>query len=627
MEPRCLLSGNINEFPLFPSPPDQQLSPQALITGPDGQLWFSPEAVGGVSAIGRLSTDGRLSAIPLPQFVMGGVRQGTALQSLTLGQDGNVWASTPVARITPAGSTTFVPGPTPGEPLTSTGPAVLGPDGNVWTTQYVIEVQGEVCIMPRPGIEICFPNRVIVANVIHRTTPDGNDLGVVDATPPNHFDADLIRGPDNAMWALTSLTPDGPESIVRIDANLKVTSYPLNGIAGTINPGPNGPVVVGTLIPGPDGNVWFAFKSLEPAHLGQNLIGRITPTGTLSLFPLGSANQLVSSLTFGPDGSLWYIEPAASGGTQLGRLFPSTGLVQHYALPSGAPAQILILGPDGNLWFTERGRNVLGEYVLTAQGNPASPLTGKLDPASDTGSSSSDGITNDTTPSFSGTATPGWVVQVYAKSGGQGAPIPLGFSMADASGAWKVTSLPLGDGSFTVFALAIDPVRHSRVVGDIQTSATGGPLVIDTVPPVVAGAALNPLLDQLSIRFQDRVGLDPASLRNPKSYKLVDRGSRTRHALSVTGVVLTPVAGQTMSETVTVTFQHGRSLPAGRYHLDVQARHITDLAGNALSGLYKGQFPTHTGYPGTDFRAGFITGRFGASPPLHLKTQLQGAGR
>src|SRR5205823_4893331 len=62
------------------------------------------------------------------------------------------------------------------------------------------------------------------------------------------------------------------------------------------------------------------------------------------------------------------------------------------------------------------------------------PLTGGLDPLSDSGSSNADGVTNVTQPRFLGTAAPGAVITLLAQGSGQAAPTPIGQTTTNASG-------------------------------------------------------------------------------------------------------------------------------------------------------------------------------------------------
>jgi streptogramin lyase len=85
------------------------------------------------------------------------------------------------------------------------------------------------------------------------------------------------------------------------------------------------------------GNAWFT---------GQYSIGRLTPDGVLTQFPLPSVVGVY--IVRGPDGNMWF--NTQSG---LGRITPS-GDVKLFA-NSVAPSTFyeVVLGGEGNLWFTE----------------------------------------------------------------------------------------------------------------------------------------------------------------------------------------------------------------------------------------------------------------------------------
>ena len=81
---------------------------------------------------------------------------------------------------------------------------------------------------------------------------------------------------------------------------------------------------------------------------------------------------------------------------------------------------------------------------------PAAPSAPDLEAASDSGASNSDNVTNDTTPTFSGTAEPGATVSVY-----DGAVL-LGTTVATAGGTWSFTSGALAEGPHSISATATD---------------------------------------------------------------------------------------------------------------------------------------------------------------------------
>jgi len=109
---------------------------------------------------------------------------------------------------------------------------------------------------------------------------------------------------------------------------------------------------------GPDGNLWFA-------DYQANAIGRVTPSGTITLFR-STIISLPIEIVAGSDGALWFTN---SLGYSLGRITTSgsVSLVAHVV------ARGMLLGPDGNVWFgsgTQVGR-VTPAGVVTLFGDPS----------------------------------------------------------------------------------------------------------------------------------------------------------------------------------------------------------------------------------------------------------------
>ena len=95
------------------------------------------------------------------------------------------------------------------------------------------------------------------------------------------------------------------------------------------------------------------------------------------------------------------------------------------------------------------------------------PTCGRLRP----GRVSSDDLTNDPTPTFSGTAAAGATVLFK-----EGATV-LGTAIADGNGDWTITSPVLGDGTHSITATAID------VAGNESPASAGLAVTIDTAAP------------------------------------------------------------------------------------------------------------------------------------------------
>jgi len=86
---------------------------------------------------------------------------------------------------------------------------------------------------------------------------------------------------------------------------------------------------------GPDGNLWFT-----ESYLGKN-IGRITPSGAVTEFPVGGAQGAIAA---GPDGALWF--------TPVSRI-TTAGVVTSFP---GVAGTDITAGPDGGLWVARTNR-------------------------------------------------------------------------------------------------------------------------------------------------------------------------------------------------------------------------------------------------------------------------------
>ncbi len=153
-------------------------------------------------------------------------------------------------------------------------------------------------------------------------------------------------------------------------------------------PGSGSPVAITA---GPDGNMWFTQsgsytrEDLGPGETGAGAIGRITPTGIITQFPLPTAFTTLGGIAAGPDGNLWFTEtfysgvpgPAVPLGGAIGRITPEGAVTEYRLAASGSNPQGIAAGPDGNLWFTQGntiGRittdGLITDYPVNVGGGP-----------------------------------------------------------------------------------------------------------------------------------------------------------------------------------------------------------------------------------------------------------------
>ncbi|HYC92079.1 MAG TPA: BACON domain-containing carbohydrate-binding protein [Thermoanaerobaculia bacterium] len=127
----------------------------------------------------------------------------------------------------------------------------------------------------------------------------------------------MIFGPDEHLWISRTYG-----SLLRVSRAGQITE--LAGYGGT-----------GDLAAGPDGNVWVTYPY-------DNAIGRITPSGTRTLFSNGqSLAEYPGNIVAGADGNLWF-----STGNAVRKISTAGAISGPYPLSVG----YLVAGGDGNLW-------------------------------------------------------------------------------------------------------------------------------------------------------------------------------------------------------------------------------------------------------------------------------------
>ena len=209
------------------------------------------------------------------------------------------------------------------------------------------------------------------------------------------------------------------------------------------------------------------------------------------------------------------------------------------------------------------------------------PSLPKLDPSSDTGVSTSDGITRDNTPTFTGTAVAG--LQVNISSG----TTLLGQVKADSLGNWKFTVgstggtsfKTLSDGRYTITATAFD------TAGNASLSSPALAITIDRTNPIVtvATSVLTPGIfgpPQVPVVFSGSV-VD--ALSGPSDLSFSVRNSRG--VVVASGTVTINADGTYRVMIMLNPAAKGASVSKRTYRLTFTAH---DIAGN--TGVTTGRF-------------------------------------
>ncbi len=192
--------------------------------------------------------------------------------------------------------------------------------------------------------------------------------------------------------------------------------------------------------------------------------------------------------------------------------------------------------------------------VVTIDSQMLAPSPPDMTAATDKGVSDSDDITNDATPTFTGTAEAGGTITLL-----DGATT-IGTARANAAGVWTITSASLADGMHSISAAALD------AAGNLSTSAALA-VTIDTLPPAAPPmAALAPGSDSGS-SASDNI----TNITTPSFVGTAEAGA-TVTLYNGTTKVGTGIAGADGTWSITAS-----KLAAGVRSITVKA---TDIAGN-----------------------------------------------
>ena len=193
---------------------------------------------------------------------------------------------------------------------------------------------------------------------------------------------------------------------------------------------------------------------------------------------------------------------------------------------------------------------------------PEAPVL-DLTAVSDSGSSATDNITSDTTPTFSGTAEANAFVSLYAGD------TYIGGGYADASGDWSITIDSLSDGDHNITAKALDGYYSS----DPSEPLT---ITIDSSEPTLSAATQRTTTvstnDTLVMSFDEDVRLGSGNIILTDGSEIITIDVATNEGQLATS------GGQ-----LTITPTEGGDY--GSYYLQIDSTAITDVAGNAFNYL------------------------------------------
>jgi uncharacterized repeat protein (TIGR01451 family) len=543
-----LLSVTINEFPV----PTAGSDPTSIVTGPDGNLWFTESAGGKIAQINP--TTHVIAEFPVPTA-------GSEPTGITTGPDGNLWFvesdrsfnNNKIGQINPT-THAIAEFPVPSV-LAEPRQITAGPDGNLWFTEENSNKIGEIN-----------PTTHVIAEFL---VPTAGSLPF-----------GIAAGPDGNVW----FTENGGNKIGQINPTTHViTEFPI----------PTPVSLPLGITAGPDGNLWFIEED-------GNQVGRIDPTThTVTEFAVPTGASEPFEVTAGADGDLWFTERA---GGKIGQINPATHAIAEFPIPTnnGNPDGITA-GPDGNLWFTELAVKI-GQAVLTAP--PTAPdlvLAGDAPSSANLGSN----VTYTLTVTNDGTARASGVTLTDT--------LPAGITFVSTTGGVSpvngVLTVAIGDldvgssASITIVVtpLAAGPLRDQAVVSMKQTDPTPNDDRFNGITAVTTPVRVDgPIVTRVQrFGFHERPTilvltfdepLDPVRAQNLGNYQIVALGCNP-HRIRIKEAVYDAVTRTVTLKPVQLLNLHHRfrltvigTAPSG----------LTDISGNLLDGR-------KTGSPGSNF--------------------------
>jgi uncharacterized repeat protein (TIGR01451 family) len=551
LESRCLLSLTVNEFP-------DGVGPEGIVSGPDGNLWFTENGSGPVAnnKIGQINPSTHaIVDFTLPQ-------NGARPAGITNGPDGNLWftvqTGNDIGQINPT-TDAVVEFPIPSPGATPLG-ITAGPDGNLWFTEpFSTSTHGGQIgqINPTTHVITEFP------------------IPTAGSSP-----AFITAGPDGNLW----FTEERGNSIGQINPTTHaINEFPLPS-AGSAPQG---------ITSGPDGNLWFT-------ELGGNKIGQINPTThVITEFAIPTTTSIPELITSGPDGNLWFAE---SNGNKICQINPTTHAIAEFPVPTtGSLPTGIASGPDGNVWFTELFGNKIGQVVLRVPTTAADlALTGTAPGSVTLGSNVTYTltVTNNGTANATGVtltdALPSGATFVSATGGatpvGDTVTFSVGELAAGASDSFTIVVAPTAAGTLNDQATAgmdqtdLTPADNSRTLITSVTSKVGvdGPKVTS-----VQRFGVHALPTTLVLTF-DKL-LDAARAQNPDNYQIIELGGTGRR-------IRVTAAYDPAARTVTLRPAHRLNLHR-LFRLTVVGTGqsgVSDASGNLLDGQGNGD-------PGSNF--------------------------
>ena len=226
------------------------------------------------------------------------------------------------------------------------------------------------------------------------------------------------------------------------------------------------PTVTGVSSSTADGS----YKAGDVISIQVAFSAAVTVTGTPQLLlETGTADRTINYIS-GSGDILTFIYTVQSGdnSTDLDYVGTNSLTLNGGTITSSGINANLVLPTPGAAGSLRANKAIVVDTTA-----PTAPSVPDLAAGSDSGFSSTDNITTDTTPTIMGTAEAGSTVTLYGTDG----TTVIGSTEADGSGNWSITAAALSSGVHTITAKATD------AVGNTSVASLGLSLTIDATAP------------------------------------------------------------------------------------------------------------------------------------------------
>ena len=315
------LAISVNEYPI-PSGG----SPYHIVTGPDGNIWFT---IRNRARIGRITTEGVITEFPLLSPL-------SSAHEIITGPDGNLWFTEEasrgeyrICRITPGGVITEFPLPNTGSFPFS---LINGNNGALYyhsiNKLVRFALNGTVTEFP-------IPNSTRLGGIFVALAAEAS--GNIHCIQTRQYESLITE------YFHIKLTPDG----VLTERSLgRLPGYSLWHLA-----------------PGPDGNIWYSAGIFDPLFVGSSIFnGFFRLNESPGSSPISTGSNAPIRFISAPDGSFWFFSSTGYVSNVLGKVTIDGKFIQYET--RGLPSfEGVTVGSDGNLWLLENERRSIVKLI------------------------------------------------------------------------------------------------------------------------------------------------------------------------------------------------------------------------------------------------------------------------